>query len=448
MGNLKIIKDLLGLSFSLQEFIDRGKEFSPSIVNRNIQKLNNIKSGISIQVPDLPIVEDIILRIEKFHNQGVSPSNAELSKNDIRVLSFAFLQKCDTEFVEYIGSILDYNWNKRLLDGIIYSLLKNWYTINKGIFDYTKSFISSHPYSVYNNIIKYITSYNGPYKLGNELRTQNRDIYEVINLFNLANQSYITLPYFSDVLIAYYDHEYNIEKIKDTLNLHNNSRTNKIVIPRLIISNYKNGKITQEVLDYTLEVIGDPEIPSFWAPFDGATNEEVENLKIAKDIIIKTIASRFINIFFNTLCQDKQRNAFWLRHINKISDFTVYGNASAIYRLRSTNLPTPIINRHFRSFGQETQNSTCGLVLKIGKYTMVEFSDVGALYAYKNGSKYYNQVFSQSIQRIDNLKLTYLGLLVVLNTYGDMYFYDEGKMHHRGNWTHRLEMWFIKRGIR
>ena len=49
-------------------------------------------------------------------------------------------------------------------------------------------------------------------------------------------------------------------------------------------------------------------------------------------------------------------------------------------------------------------------------------------------------MLGRKIERLDDLKLSYLGNLVD-NDYGQMYMSDEGRMVHIGNWQYRLDRW-------
>ena len=57
-------------------------------------------------------------------------------------------------------------------------------------------------------------------------------------------------------------------------------------------------------------------------------------------------------------------------------------------------LPAQTVNRHFRTVDSNVDN--CALAMFMGDYVVVEFTQTGALYAYKVGSSYYREAF-QSI---------------------------------------------------
>ena len=152
------------------------------------------------------------------------------------------------------------------------------------------------------------------------------------------------------------------------------------------------------------------------------------------------ISSKFIHIFFSSLCKDKARMKFWLERIETIDYFKVYGSIISKNSIQY-KLDPKIINRHFEVVN--TRNENCALQLCIKDYVLVEFSGSGALYAYKKGSINYNMAFKHKIDRLDDLKLSFLGNLVDID-FGQMYMNDEGRMVHSGNWQYRLEKWLRK----
>ena len=107
----------------------------------------------------------------------------------------------------------------------------------------------------------------------------------------------------------------------------------------------------------------------------------------------------------------------------------------------SYKLDPRILNRHFKVVASRNEN--CALVLFTTDYALVEFSLTGALYAYKKDSELYKLTVKQRIEKVDDLKLGFLGNLVDTDD-GRMYMNEEGRMVHSGNWPYRLDRWFRK----
>ena len=77
----------------------------------------------------------------------------------------------------------------------------------------------------------------------------------------------------------------------------------------------------------------------------------------------------------------------------------------------------------------------------IGEYVIIEFTQVGALYAYKKGGNNYRQAFryANSLSKVDDLKIFGMPMLYDLEYFR---FASEGKMDHRGiGWKSRMERW-------
>ena len=76
----------------------------------------------------------------------------------------------------------------------------------------------------------------------------------------------------------------------------------------------------------------------------------------------------------------------------------------------------------------------------IGEYAIVEFTQVGALYAYKVGGYNYQRAFRlmNNLDKIDDLKIPSMPMLYDLDY---SRFAKEGKMNHQGYWSNRMDKW-------
>ena len=76
----------------------------------------------------------------------------------------------------------------------------------------------------------------------------------------------------------------------------------------------------------------------------------------------------------------------------------------------------------------------------IGDYVIVEFTQVGALYAYKVSGQNYQRAFRKAynLEKIDDLKVTSIPMLYDLDY---SRFAKEGKMNHQGYWSSRMDRW-------
>jgi hypothetical protein len=162
-------------------------------------------------------------------------------------------------------------------------------------------------------------------------------------------------------------------------------------------------------------------------------------LERAREIINAALAAAVINIFFEKLCEDSKRKSFWLKHTKKIKNFKVYGSSNS-QKLMGNEVSRHVLVRHFVTIA--SRSNTCALVMYIGEYVIIEFTDVGALYVYKKDSSKYNLIFGKGVkvESTDDLKLPYLANLVDTDTYYTHYN-DEGRMVHIGHWATRMKNW-------
>ena len=179
------------------------------------------------------------------------------------------------------------------------------------------------------------------------------------------------------------------EDLKTALNLHNQVRTDKILLPNLIL---KSDSFNKALLDIASKRIGDPFDESKWASFDGATDDQKKALFKARKKLLGWILQEIIRGFFEVLCDDKERKVFWTKHVHQIHDFTVFGSHWTKRQLLGC-LPSQSVIRHFQTVDSTVDN--CALAMYIGEYVIIEFTQVGALYAYRVGGEYYRQAFRE-----------------------------------------------------
>ena len=123
-----------------------------------------------------------------------------------------------------------------------------------------------------------------------------------------------------------------------------------------------------------------------------------------------------------------------------MSDFTVFGSFYS-KQLALKSLPSQNVNRHFRTVDSSMDN--CALAMFMGEYVVIEFTQVGALYAYKRNSNNYRTAFryANSLSKVDDLKVSGLPMLYDLDYHR---FAVEGKMNHQGSWSYRMNNWISR----
>lgn len=438
------IKKALDFHFRASFFSQNAVDLlDDKVVLSNIDRIQKMQSSLREADIDTEDTAFIIEELKVSYNLGLSADKVDINTRSLRSICFCIPNR-DFGFAKFILEVIEHNWLTIYIRGLLHSLIREWTTfeldIRSLLIDFLQQQIKKSNSDKYNSLLPYLTV-NGGYQLGYSIANDNKDIFTCCETFRISKNR-ISYTYFSDVIAGYFENniDCNLGYVDKLLSLHNNSYTDKRVISRLIVNAWKKKNIPSELYDLAIKRIGDPSIPSKWTSPDYATREERNLIDEAKRIMNITISSKFINVFFNSLCQDKTRLKFWLEHIDYIEDFVVYGSEVSRSSI-SYKLDPKILNRHFNVV--TSRNENCALVLYTTDYALVEFSFKGALYAYKKDSEYYNLTIKRRIEKVDDLKLGFLGNLVDSDD-GRLYMNAEGRMVHIGNWTYRLDRWFRK----
>lgn len=448
-----MLEDILGFNFSAKRFKGLGQSpVDGRVLDNNVKRIRQTVDELADVGMEAEGInkDEVLKRIAKDYKKGKTPQETKYNRKELKCLSYNIGNDPDYGFVSFCLKLLEQSWSESFLRGLLHSLLIHWTLFDDGgrrlvckYFTEKVSASTSRYSASIKPVLKYLDS-GGAYKLGNKIKNEKKDVSAVCQAFGLSSNR-ITYSYFSDAIVAYYEtiEENQFQELKDVLKLHNNTRTSKIVVSKLIIHFQNETSYHQQLMDFAVEMIGDPTLPSKWAPFPNATREEERNLEMARRVLLRLYAERAIDTFFKYLCTDERRRKFWKRYSNKINNFVVYGS------YESKNYIAPYINFNFLSshYKEVSSNSTtCGLVMYLGNYAIIEFSDTGALYAYRKDDKWYKYVFSGTtrINKMDDLKLPFLSNLVSADR--DYWYYEsEGRLIHSGNWERRMAAWLERK---
>lgn len=439
------VKKLLGFGFNEDRVFGFAKAgFNAEKFNKNLEILKGIGDKM-LEVRDTLSDDEIRILLASLHRSwkdGVPPESIDLTLMESRSVGYGLTEKTEVDFIYYLIKVeeADGNWTPSCLKGFLHSTLRHWYDFKSGVREAVRWFILNHSDKDAKDlsaIIPFIDE-DGSAKLGTFLR-KNKKSWQWAPPTVLMPTTRINYPYFSDTIMTFFKdvHKGEYDDLRSALNLHNQTRTDKILLPRLII---KAGKFNKDLLDIATKRIGDPFDESWWAPFDGADAEQKKNLRLARKTLLSWIMQEVIRMFFEVLCQqeDNDRKSFWSKQAHKVSDFTVFGSYYS-KQLALNSLPSQNVNRHFRTVDSSMNN--CALAMYIGEYVIIEFTQVGALYAYKKGGNNYRQAFryANSLSKVDDLKISGMPMLYDLEYFR---FASEGKMDHRGiGWESRMERW-------
>lgn len=415
--------------------------FNRANYDKNIERLTEISDAM-YGVRDILPEEEIGLLIKRLHElwkNGVPSKEVKVSLLEARSVGFGLEVATEPEFVVFLHKTLERpgNWTPSCLKGFLHSTLRLWSQIDPAVREANSAFISRHSKSLDGEIAAvapYISA-DGPTRLGLAASKQKKSYLGMTSAV-LMPASRLNYTYFGDALIAYFQdlEERTLDDLRSALNLHNQSRTDKVLLPMLIV---KARDFNKELLDIATKRIGDPFDEPKWAPFEGATSKQKEELIRARRILLGWIMQEIIRAFFDVLCNDRERKNFWIQHAHQVTDFSVFGSNWSKQMVMG-RLPSQSVIKHFKTVDSTVDN--CALAMYIGEYVIIEFTQVGALYAYKVGGKNYRQAFRHSdhLTKIDDLKVPNLSLLYDLDYHR---FAREGKMDHRGSWAYRMNNW-------
>lgn len=435
----KEVKMALGFNFRATFFSETAKgALDEEVVRTNTKRVQKVREDI-IQTLEADVTGDaehIIKKIRSLYKQDTPVARVRIPYKELRLVSYNIPYE-DFGFSKYIIDILEVNWFSSYTRGLVHSTLKHWTDFEPDIKTILCELISKYS----PDTGKYLSE-AGAYKLGYDIKKDKKEIRECCRIFNLSFNR-ISYSYFSEVMVGYYDSGEisDFDEVNRLLSLHNNKITDKRIISRLVINHFNRRKIPPALFKLAISRVGDPSVPSNWATPKNVSREDAEKIEKAKQIMIQIVSSRFIKLFYRSICDDTERLNFWLNHTDGVKDFKVYGSSYSRNKI-PYNWDSSLIDSHFVVLNSKSDN--CALVMHIDDFAIIEFSGGGALYVYKKGSADYKSIFSKRIEKIDDFKIPYLSNLIDNDYYYSSYE-DEGRMVHIGNWQHRLDMWFRKK---
>jgi len=434
------LKKILGFGYDTERvfgFVRDG--FDKTTLNKNLKKLATIGDGYLGN--DMRLSEEetrrLIKRLLKSWHDGIPPEEIQLSMIESMSVGFGMEKETTLDFATYLHSTVDNNWAPGTLKGFLISTMMHWYDYAPEVKDANIQFINKHAgdsNEQFVGILPFIAS-DGPVKLASHLKKQNQTIIWAPPTL-MVPSSRINYPYFSATIVSFFQNakKQDYDELRETLLQHNQTRTDKTLIPILI---NKASSSDKELLDIAYKRIGDPFDDAKWAPFDGATKSEIKALKQAQRTALSWILQEVIRMFFDVLCRDSERKKFWSRQAHKIKDFTVFGSYFN-RQLVLQSIKAPNVIKHYKTVDSSMDN--CALAMFFDEYVVVEFTDVGALYAYRLDGENYRQAFkySYNLSKVDDLKIPTLPMLYDSRT---GHSEREGKLYHRGDWQRRMSYW-------
>lgn len=468
---MKSVNDILEFHFMASAFQQTPEKIIPTTLSQlNDIRIDKLKK-ITEEVGEASFNfngNNLIPEVFKKFKSSIYGNNVGFDRRELRTLTYSLSYSetgqssifTNEKEINYALRLLNSNWRDSFLIGIIDCYLNNWETENRTSLNRLAEFISEklkayngnrNTINAFRNSLKYFDLKNGDLALGNELALKNAPITEATKFLSLP-ESWFSYPYFSMVMVAYYDKKQNelsnlIDDFESALDFHKNSNTNKRIVSKFINQANKPEYATlqDKVKHLAFKFIGDPENKSVWADFFNATDKEKSDLLNARKILNEWITRQFINVFFNLCLNDERRKRFWLKYAHQISSFKVYGSSFTKKLLKRDERVAEYLDARFTTVYSNRDLSA--FILYIGEYMIIEFSNEGfACCAYKMSSPS-RPTLNSRLNSVEDLRNSSLPLAIQSDA---NYYYtsDEGRLFHNSNWEHKFNHWLKEKVLR
>lgn len=409
--------------------------------------------------PEQDLIEKAYAKFEKYCRGG----RVDLTGREIRMVTYAMDRVKTPKAMSKLISLMDSKWRSRYLLGMLNYLLSSWISADNNVRE-SLSLYFVQRLQTYNGkrenlcTLKKNALYfeeSGPELLGLKLARQDKTVKDitksalfcVCQTFFGMKSTHLEFEYFSRVIIAYFEKttDSSLNLLTEVLNIHNFPLTSKLLLPNLIIS-VSNGSIQADKVKLkrlALKHIGDPAIKAHWNILS-ASVEVKNNIERARQILQEWVKIEFISAFFEKLVDDPARKRYWIGRASLIRDFKIY-TTKFVYQMileRDPNL-SGCLDSNVIPLRLESMEKKAALVFDIGKWYIIEFSDVGSIYIYKKGGINSRGIEEDHITYFRELKHPNL---MNMNA-AMMIVYEEGKIIHNKNWEERMDDWFKSYGI-
>lgn len=468
---MQSVNDILEFHFLPSAFQQTAQKIIPTTLTQlndiRIDKLKKITEQVGAASFNFN-GNNLIPQVFKKFKSSIQSNNEGFDRRELRTLTYS-LSYSETgqssifnneKEINYALQLLNSNWRDSFLIGIIDCYLKNWETENRTSLSRLAEFIGKKlktyngnrtTINAFRSNLKYFDLKNGDLIFGNELALKNAPIKEATKVLSLPD-SWFTYPYFSKVIVAYYDKKQSelsnmIDDYENALDFHKNSNTNKRIVSKFIIQANKPeySALQDKVKHLAFKFIGDPENKSVWADFYNATEKEKSDLIIARKYLNEWITRQFINVFFNVCINDERRKRFWLKYAPHISSFKVYGPSFTKTLLKRDERIAEYLDARFTTV--YSNRDVSAFILYIGEYMIIEFSNEGfACCAYKMNSPR-RPSLNNKLNSVEDLRNSSLPLAIQSDA---NYYYtsEEGRLFHNSNWEHKFNHWLKEKVLK
>lgn len=364
--------------------------------------------------------------------------------------------------LETVLSVLERDWRYTYFPGLFDTLLKEWHCKHRDALIRLRSFLTTK-LQQYNGTRSSILSFKqnihffehdiGTYKLGIEMAAGKKPFTSVM-VYSSIPKSRISYYYFAYALFVYYERlkgnlSAHLDDMLAFLSLHGKYETSLIFISKLIIQCEEQQLIDLQdrIKHIALQFIKDPERNENWRiVYQIATEKEQEDIVRARTILNEWLTREFISLFFEKCINDRRRKQFWLKYARHISQFKIVGSYQTKRILSEDKRLSKFIDARFCNVNAGA-GSNAALVLVIGNYVLIEFSDSGAFYAYQLRHPMAKVFDWNSIHTFSDIKDTTLDRLAYREGYHIYKTNSQGRLDHRDgdlDWEDVFKHWIKK----
>lgn len=467
---MSTLKHIFNIDFDTNSFIKLAElvlsDLPGSVVRKVRERETRIKAiadrikNTKEYTPDTTDIDSLKRKFMEYKtepNSNVSPliNHVYFSRKELKKLSYYvnLIAKIKSDYDSLIH-LFSENWNNRLLTGLLYYLLSNWNTIEHDPSSESLRFFIRERLQNYEgkrrNLVSvkqniYCIADGGAVEFGLYLKNHQIPILQATEILGMRDQSF-TYSYFSKVIQTYFHKTGFSIDLEQALVKHENLETNKLIVSNIIVQ-IEKGHFTdhkERVKTFAVRSVGDPTVLAQWSTsgYDEVTQKTIQE---ARNILNRWMIEMYIEIIFDKIIVDRERRNFWMKYAKakKIDYLKVIGSPFIRRILDSNANLKNSLSHYFKQTTNEYNKTTCAIMMKMGNRYFIEFSDLGALYIYKEGNQI-NSFLNRNIEKIEDMKTTKFNNLVEPSTYYE-YYNEEGKMVHRGYWEDRLTRWINKK---
>ena len=403
-------KSLSGFHFSFASLQQAAEELITTAMQTDlVQQTNYLKTMIDTHIersmlPDKNIRLTFLKFKTAYRQQTLETDfdNPTLLRRLSYCLTFAYDNSTliiENEYeTQALLNVLNMYWRDSFIIGLFSSMIQCWECENRRPFERLHHFIITKikDYQGERPSILRLKAHVDYYQHTHGPEQLSRDLFDN-RIGALLAPEYLGLPrrwieyeYFSKIIAAYFeqgeeDREARYFQIFRILEIHTSKTTAKRIISRMIVELHQEPNLTlqSQVKQLAFKRIGDPAFDAYWTPPHSANEAEIEQIEAARKILNGWITAEFIAVFFETCLNDERRKNYWLRYAKSITHFRVIGSKGMLQELEQDKRIKEYLPTRFQALPGRAASKSA-IMMRMNKYTLVEFSDTGfAFYAYR-----------------------------------------------------------------